>query len=301
MPHLFAILNLMKQSDWEASIQKAGVVVGCLVKRDNKYLLVKENPDGKVVYNLPAGHVDKDEQLEVAAIRETKEETGYDVRLVKQIALYHETAPQSVKHVYQAEIIGGQEQAQEGEILEVVWKSFDELQVLERNGEMRAPWVFDVISKFEDTNFNNETVQVNSTDQKDDVFRVSLKSVIFNHNGEVLVVKEAGRDWWDIPGGGIDHGESIKQALARELREEVSMSGDFEFETILTEDPRLLVRHSLYQMRITFLVKPELLEFASGGDSDEVMFVDSLKFKDSELITERKIYEYSQLAKMRLS
>ncbi len=98
---------------------------------------------------MPAGHVDLGEQLEVAAIRETKEETGYDVRLVKQIALYHETAPQSVKHVYLAEIIGGEARAQEGEILEVVWKSFDEIRDLEQSGEMRAPWVFDVIRQCE--------------------------------------------------------------------------------------------------------------------------------------------------------
>ncbi len=110
----------MSQSEWEASIQRVGVVVGSLVKREGKYLLVKENPNGKDVYNLPAGHVDKDEQLEVAAIREAKEETGYEIRLIEQIALYHESAPQSVKHVYSAEIIGGEEEAQEGEIIEVV-------------------------------------------------------------------------------------------------------------------------------------------------------------------------------------
>lgn len=139
----------MSQSEWDASIQKVGVVVGSLVRRDGKYLLVKENPNGKEVYNLPAGHVDKDEQLEVAAIREAKEETGFDVRLIEQIALYHESAPQSVKHVYSAEIIGGDEKAQEGEILEVVWCSFDEIAELEGSGQMRAPWVFDAISKFE--------------------------------------------------------------------------------------------------------------------------------------------------------
>src|SRR5690606_31032740 len=94
-------------------------------------------------------HVDKGEQLEAAAVRETKEETGYDVRLIEQIALYHESAPQSVKHVYLAEIIGGEERAQEGEILEVVWHSFDEIVELEKVGRMRAPWVFDVIGKLE--------------------------------------------------------------------------------------------------------------------------------------------------------
>ena len=139
----------MSQSEWEASIQRVGVVVGSLVKQDEKYLLVKEDPGGREVYNLPAGHVDKDEQLEVAAVREAKEETGYDVRLIEQIALYHESAPQSVKHVYLAEIIGGEEKAQEGEILEVVWCSFEEVSILEQAGKMRAPWVFDVISKFE--------------------------------------------------------------------------------------------------------------------------------------------------------
>lgn len=149
----------MNTVDWEASIQKAGVVVGCVVKRDGKYLLVKENPEGKVVYNVPAGHVDNGEQLEPAAIRETKEETGYDVRLIEQIALYHETAPQSIKHVYSAEIIGDEEHAQEGEILEVVWKSFEEIATLERNGEMRKPWVFDVIRKFEKAKENGKELR----------------------------------------------------------------------------------------------------------------------------------------------
>ena len=139
----------MTQSEWETSIQRVGVVVGVLVKREGKYLLVKENPNGKDVYNLPAGHVDKDEQLETAAVREAKEETGYDVRLIEQYALYHESAPQSVKHIYLAEIIGGEEHAQEGEILEVTWLTFDEIAEHEQAGRMRAPWVFDVISKRE--------------------------------------------------------------------------------------------------------------------------------------------------------
>lgn len=291
----------MNQPVWEASIQKAGVVVGCVVKRDDKYLLVRESPNGKDVYNLPAGHVDKGEQLEAAAIRETREETGYDVRLISQIALYHETASQSVKHVYVAEIIGGQEQAQEGEILEVVWKSYDELRIIEQNEEMRAPWVFDVVSKFENAVINGEILHANNPGRKDYLFRVSLKSVIFNEAGDVLVVKENGRDWWDIPGGGIDHGESVEEALARELREEVSLVGDFAYEAILTEDPKYLSNHNLYQMRIIFLVKPTLLKFVPGDDSDEAMFIDPIKFKESELITERKVYEYSQIAKNRLN
>lgn len=137
----------MNTADWEASITRVGVVVGCIIFQDGTYLMVKENPDGKDVYNLPAGHVDKDEQLEVAAIREAKEETGYDVRLIEQVGLYHESAPQSVKHVYLAEIIAGEPLPQEGEIISVEWLSFEEIAALQDSGEIRAPWVWDSISK----------------------------------------------------------------------------------------------------------------------------------------------------------
>lgn len=135
--------------------------------------------------------------------------------------------------------------------------------------------------------------------RKDSLIRVSLKAVILDERGRVLVVKESGRDWWDIPGGGLDHDETIKQALARELKEEVSLIGSFEYETILAEDPHYLENHNLYQMRITFLVKPTVMNFEPGDDGDEVQFIDPVEYERSDLFTERKIFEYAQLAKNR--
>lgn len=135
--------------------------------------------------------------------------------------------------------------------------------------------------------------------RKDSLIRVTLKAVILDSKGQTLVVKESGRDWWDIPGGGIEHGETIKEALARELYEEVSLEGDFEYETLLAEDPRYLESHNLYQMRITFLVKPVVMTFKPGDDGDEVQFIDPLVYEKSDLITERRIFEYAQLAKSR--
>ena len=130
----------------------------------------------------------------------------------------------------------------------------------------------------------------------DYLYRVSLKAVIFDERGRILVVKETGRDWWDLPGGGMDHDETVKGALARELHEEVSLIGDFTYRAILAEDPRYLARHNLYQMRVTFLVKPEHMDFTAGEDGDEVAFIEPELFKDSSLMTERRIYEYSTLA-----
>lgn len=132
--------------------------------------------------------------------------------------------------------------------------------------------------------------------RSDFLFRVSLKAVILNDKGEVLIVKEHDRDWWDLPGGGIDHGETIKEALARELFEEVSYQGDFEYKTILAEDPRYSNGFNLYQMRITFLVKTEHYSFEVGEDGDEIAFINPSQFENSEVLTERLIFEYCKLA-----
>jgi len=141
-------MNQLSQADWEASIERVGVVVGCLLKKDDKYLLVQENqPSARGLWNLPAGHVDKNEELEDAAIRETKEETGLEVQLIKQVGLYHEKAAKSVKHVFLAEIIGGELKPQEGEIMDVKWLTFDEIAQLNEDHEIRAPWVWDSVQK----------------------------------------------------------------------------------------------------------------------------------------------------------
>ena len=48
-------------------------------------------------------------------------------------------------------------------------------------------------------------------------YRVSLKAIIRNALGHVLLVKESGSESWSFPGGGIDHGETELDALRREL------------------------------------------------------------------------------------
>ena len=136
-----------------------------------------------------------------------------------------------------------------------------------------------------------------SNRKTDYLYRLSIKGIILNDAGEILFVKESGRDWWDLPGGGMDHGESIKEALARELREEVSLMGDFTYTTILAEDPRYLSSHNLYQVRLTFLIEDYNGDgFVPGDEGDEVMFIDPATLKDSQIVTEQKIYEYSQVA-----
>jgi len=51
-------------------------------------------------------------------------------------------------------------------------------------------------------------------------YRVSIKAVIIK-DGSILLVKE-GSDFWDLPGGGLEHDENISSGLSREVSEELS-------------------------------------------------------------------------------
>ena len=60
---------------------------------------------------------------------------------------------------------------------------------------------------------------------KSPYYRVSVKAKI-NFNGKTLLVREDGKNW-DLPGGGIEHYETIDEALKRELTEEIGVSDFF--------------------------------------------------------------------------
>ena len=87
------------------------VDVRAAVISEQKILLVKERDDG---WTLPGGWVDPGESPSEAAVRETKEESGYDVTAVRLIAIYdrdkqgHPPCPFHVyKLIFLCELVGG--------------------------------------------------------------------------------------------------------------------------------------------------------------------------------------------------
>ena len=86
------------------------VIVNVLVKQDNKCLMVQENwGNVKGMWNFPAGHLDENENIFDGAIREAKEETGYDVKLTGFLGVQNSIFDnRHIIHVlFTAEIIGG--------------------------------------------------------------------------------------------------------------------------------------------------------------------------------------------------
>ena len=69
------------------------VTVATIVEDNGRFLMVEELAEGRAVFNQPAGHLEADESLIQAALRETLEETGWDVELTAVTGIYLYTAP----------------------------------------------------------------------------------------------------------------------------------------------------------------------------------------------------------------
>jgi ADP-ribose pyrophosphatase YjhB (NUDIX family) len=105
--------------------------VRAAVFQNNKILLVRERSDN--LWTLPGGWADVNESASVGAMRETQEESGYDVKVIKLIALFdkhkHDHPPQ-LPHTYKCfflcELVGGAPQTSH-EIAEVKFFALDNL------------------------------------------------------------------------------------------------------------------------------------------------------------------------------
>ncbi len=116
----------------EGRFWQPDVTVATVVVRDGRLLMVEETVGGQLVLNQPAGHLEPDESLVDAALRETREETGWDVRLTAFIGAYQWKAPMN------ADGSGGRHYLRFAFAAEPV--SHDPARPLD-TGIVRAPWL----------------------------------------------------------------------------------------------------------------------------------------------------------------
>jgi 8-oxo-dGTP pyrophosphatase MutT (NUDIX family) len=101
LPHGTHAVSYREGRFWQPDVTVATIVV-----RDGRLLVVEERVDGRLVLNQPAGHLEPDESLTDAALRETREETGWDVRLTAFVGAYQwkaETGRHYLRFAFSAE------------------------------------------------------------------------------------------------------------------------------------------------------------------------------------------------------
>ena len=70
---------------------------------------------------------------------------------------------------------------------------------------------------------------------EEDCFHLGAKALIRNPAGELLLLTEKDKSYWDIPGGRIKKGEALEDALKREVYEETGI------QTVTIIQPFLMV------------------------------------------------------------
>lgn len=85
------------------------VASDAIVERDGRVLMVRMNyGPGSGRWALPGGFVENDETFEQAAVRETLEESGFEVALDGLLATWMQPGVAIMKFIYRAHIVGGE-------------------------------------------------------------------------------------------------------------------------------------------------------------------------------------------------
>lgn len=127
------------------------VTVAAVIEQDTRYLIVEEIDAGQRVFNQPAGHLEKDESLIEAVIREVSEETARPFTPDKVIGIYQWQKPQTditfLRVCFSGRVGAAQEQQPlDPDIIDTHWLTFDELAATP--GKLRSPMVLQCISDY---------------------------------------------------------------------------------------------------------------------------------------------------------
>lgn len=122
-------------------------------------------------------------------------------------------------------------------------------------------------------------------------YRVTVKGIIRDEKRRVLVVKE-GSDNWSLPGGGIDHGEGLEKALAREMYEEALITQPFTAKTLGTDSFFVQDKEAYLMWVVCELQFDSPLQYGIGADARDAQFIDPRDFKNSRHRSERLAYKW---------
>ena len=127
------------------------LTVATVVKRDDKFLLVREFSDQKSVLNQPAGHVAPGETPLEAAVRETLEETGWHVRPTALISFTTYLSPTNGITYYRLAIAADAVEFDpkatlDSDIEEALWLDYEE--ILQNENSLRSPMVMQAINDY---------------------------------------------------------------------------------------------------------------------------------------------------------
>ncbi|HKQ14022.1 MAG TPA: NUDIX hydrolase [Steroidobacteraceae bacterium] len=134
-------------------ILRPDLTVAAIVERDGQFLLVEERVANRMVFNQPAGHVEKGEQFVEAVVRETLEETAWTFNPEALVGIYFWEQPDQPRSFLRAAFCGrvsSHDPARKLDrgIARAVWMTRE--QVVARSARLRSPMVLGCIDDYLD-------------------------------------------------------------------------------------------------------------------------------------------------------
>lgn len=120
------------------------VTVASVIADGDRFLMVEERIRGELRYNQPAGHLESGESLVDAAVRETLEETGWDMQPRHFIGVHQWWSPLHDEHIVRFSFAARAVRHHPGHPLDsgierAVWMRRDE--IAELGPRLRSPLV----------------------------------------------------------------------------------------------------------------------------------------------------------------
>jgi len=110
------------------------------------------------------------------------------------------------------------------------------------------------------------------TEIPDNFYRVSMKALILDEERKKFLITLEDNGFWELPGGGLDYGESASECITRELKEEMGI--------VVTEvnpfPSYYLVGKNMkekWTLNLVFETKVKDLNFTPSDECREIKFV----------------------------
>jgi len=138
----------MKEKEENSIVQVSFV----RIEKDKKILLIQEKGQAWGLWCFPGGHVEKNETPVQAVIREVKEESGYNIKIIKKFKPliingidYKGGVNDNDKKIelnfFKGKIISGEMKLDTKETLDIRWFSKDEVKKLSFRGDWLKPFL----------------------------------------------------------------------------------------------------------------------------------------------------------------
>jgi ADP-ribose pyrophosphatase YjhB (NUDIX family) len=126
----------------------------------------------------------------------------------------------------------------------------------------------------------------------------AVSAIVPDNDSRILLIRRTDNNYWAIPGGGVEPGESVSQATAREVMEETGIRCEVTGLVGIYSDPNHVAAYDDGEVRqefsICFVTKMLGGTVATSRESSEVRFVstDDISGYDMHPSTQLRVQHY---------